>query len=121
MIKCENCPYIGTSLSCLIKCHLNSKNKKYVKSIYKIQKVSKKRQIELLRYNVLRIEFLNKKENQICPITGKQATTIHHKMGRIGDLFLNTEFWVALSMEGHEFVEKNPNWAKDNGFSLNRL
>jgi hypothetical protein len=86
-----------------------------------IKKVSDKRKIENLKYQVLRIEFLSKPENQKCPITGKQTTDIHHKKGRIGDLLLDTTYWVALSREGHKFVEENPIWAKENGYSLNRL
>jgi hypothetical protein len=86
-----------------------------------INKLSKKRQVEELRYKVLRIEFLGKKENQICPITKEKTTDIHHKKGRIGDLLLDTRYWVALSRRGHKFVEENPEWARKNGFSLNRL
>ena len=78
-------------------------------------------QIKNLQYSVLRTEFLGKKENQICPITGKLTTDIHHKKGRVGELFLDTKYWVALSREGHRFVEENPEWAKENGYSLNRL
>lgn len=86
-----------------------------------IPKVSKKRQIQNLQYSVLRTEFLGKKENQICPITGKPTTDIHHKKGRVGELFLDTKYWVALSREGHRFVEENHEWAKEKGYSLNRL
>ena len=92
-----------------------------LKSVYKIPKVSKKRQVEQLQYQVLRTEFLSKAENKICPITNQPTTDIHHKKGRVGSLFLNTEFWIALSREGHKFVEENPEWSKANGYSLNRL
>lgn len=86
-----------------------------------ISKVSKKRQIENAKYAVLRIEFLGKKENAICPITKQPTTDVHHKKGRVGSLFLDTKHWIALSREGHKFVEENPEWAKENGYSLNRL
>ena len=92
-----------------------------LKTVYKIPKVSKKRQVEQLQYQVLRTEFLGKPENKICPITNQPTTDIHHKKGRVGSLFLNTDFWIALSREGHKFVEENPEWAKENGYSLNRL
>lgn len=92
-----------------------------LKPLYPIPKKSKKRIIEDAKYSVLRIEFLGKKENKICPITGKPTTDIHHKKGRIGSLLLDTTFWVALSREGHKFVEENPIWAKENAYSLNRL
>lgn len=89
--------------------------------IYKIPPVSKKRKVENARYSVLRTEFLSKPENQKCPITGWPTTDIHHKRGRVGQLFLDTKYWVALSREGHAFVEENPEWAKENGYSLDRL
>ena len=92
-----------------------------LKPMKPIPKVSKKRQIKNLQYSVLRTEFLGKKENKICPITGKPTTDIHHKKGRVGELFLDTKYWVALSREGHRFVEENPEWAKEKGYSLNRL
>lgn len=92
-----------------------------LKSLNPIPKVSKKRQIENAKYSVLRIEFLGKPENRICPITNQPTTDIHHKKGRIGSLLLDTRYWIALSREGHKFVEENPEWAKENGYSLNRL
>jgi len=88
-----------------------------LKSLNPIPKVSKKRQVEQLQYQVLRTEFLSKPENKICPITKQPTTDIHHKKGRVGSLFLDTRYWVALSREGHEFVEKHPEWAKQNGYS----
>lgn len=89
--------------------------------IYKISPVSKKRKIENAQYSVLRIQFLSKPENQKCPITGWPTTDIHHKKGRVGSLFLDTRYWIALSREGHSYVEENPEWAKENGYSLGRL
>jgi len=103
-----------------MKCSLRDGIKKE-KSPYRIPKVSKKRLAEDLQYKVLREEFLAKKENSICPIMKTKATTVHHKKGRIGKLYLDTRFWIGLSMEGHEMVEKNPEWAKENGYSLDRL
>lgn len=88
---------------------------------YVIPNVSEKRKIENLKYSVLRTEFLGKKENQICPITKQPTTDVHHMKGRVGSLFLDTRYWIALSREGHKFVEENPEWAKENGYSLNRL
>lgn len=91
------------------------------KKNYSIPKVSEKRKIENLKYSAQRIVFLGKPENKICPITKQPTTDIHHKKGRIGDLLLDERYWVALSREGHKFVEENPEWAKENGYSLNRL
>lgn len=99
--------------------NLKQNAKNYNKS--KIAPRSKKRIAQEKIYSQLRKAFLNKEENRICPIMGTRATTIHHKKGKIGDLLTDTRYWVALSMEGHVFVEQNPNWAKENGYSLNRL
>lgn len=120
---CENKAYSSTVPYCCYAC----KNKMItpnlkLKSLYKpIAKVSQKRKIENLQYQVLRTEFLSKKENRICPITKQPTTDVHHSKGRVGSLFLDTRYWIALSREGHKKVEENPEWAKENGYSLNRL
>lgn len=87
----------------------------------RINKRSSKRIEQENQYKIIRKVFLSRAANQLCPITGKKATTIHHKKGRIGNLLNDTRYWVALSMEGHKFVEENPEWAKENGYSLSRL
>lgn len=100
----------------------NAHNIKPEKKVQKpIARRSKKRTIEELQYNSDRIIFLAKPENQICPITKQQTTEVHHQKGRIGKLLLDQRFWIALSTEGHRQVELNPEWAKENGFSLSRL
>jgi hypothetical protein len=115
--------YNSLTKYCSSKCkNKNRKPNLQLKSLYKpIKKVSDKRKIQNAKYLVLRIEFLGRPENQKCPITGKPTTDVHHMKGRIGDLLLDTRYWVALSREGHKYVEENPEWAKENGYSLNRL
>ena len=99
----------------------NEGKQKTIKEFKPIPKISQKRKIENAKYIVLRIEFLEKKENSICPVTGEKTTEIHHKKGRVGSLFLNTKFWLGVSRKGHLKIENNPEWAKENGFSENRL
>lgn len=100
---------------------------KQAKAIKSIKKQSKKREQQTKIYTQLRKAFLSKPENKWCPVMLQlknkkvKATTIHHKRGKIGDLLNDTRFWVALSMDGHKYVEENPIWAKKNGYSLNRL
>jgi len=103
------------------KVYLSLESKKRVFKPTPIKKVSDKRTLENLKYQSQRIIFLGKPENKICPITKKPTTDIHHKKGRIGSLFLDERYWVALSREGHKYVEEHPEWAKENGYSLNRL
>jgi hypothetical protein len=86
-----------------------------------MKKVSDKRALENIIYKSERIKFLQLPENRICPITNQPTTDVHHMKGRIGSLLLDKRFWKALSREGHKFVEENPIWAKENGYSLNRL
>lgn len=99
----------------------NEGKQKTIKEFKPIPKISQKKKIENLKYQVLRTEFLGKKENQVCPITGKKTTEIHHKKGRVGSLFLDVRYWLAVSREGHKKIEENPVWAKKEGYSLSRL
>ena len=99
----------------------NEGKQKTIKEFKPIPKISQKRKIENAKYIVLRIEFLGKKENSICPVTGKKTTEIHHKKGRVGSLFLDVRYWLAVSREGHKKIEENPVWAKKEGYSLSRL
>ena len=98
-----------------------NKNKKPVatsKSVYKIPKVSQKRKIENLKYSVLRTEFLGKKENQICPITGKHTVEVHHTYcGKDrAKYYLDVSTWLAVSRDGHNWIHDNPKEARELGF-----
>jgi len=126
--KCKNPECSNSAYSSLIPyCGHVCKNKMKppnlkLKSLYKqIPKVSEKRISENIIYNSERIKFLMLPENKICPITKQPTTDLHHKKGRIGALLLDKRYWIALSREGHKQVEENPEWAKENGYSLNRL
>lgn len=130
--ECENEFQVFNSLQkyCSAKC-LN-KNRKVdlkLKSPKPIKKVSDKRKMEDIIYRSERIKFLSLPENQICPITGQKTTQIHHKMKRRGyadewarenkvSLYLDKRFWLAVSHEGHEMIENNPDWAVEKGYSI---
>lgn len=86
-----------------------------------IPKVSEKRKAESREYKIKRLQFLAQPGNQKCPVTGEQATEIHHKAGRTGSHYLDENNWLAVSRNGHRKIEENPEWAKENGYSLNRL
>lgn len=96
---------------------LKKEVKAYEKS--KIAPRSKKRIAQEKIYTQLRKAFLNK--NNVCPITGEKTTDIHHMKGRIGDLLIDTKYWLAVSREAHILIEQNPEWAKEQGYSLSRL
>jgi hypothetical protein len=93
---------------------------KYKQKTKVINPISKKRKEENKIYLKERLVFLSL--NKICPIfKDKKTTDIHHKKGRTGDLFLDKKYWIALSSEGHFLVENNPKWARENGYTVNRL
>jgi len=103
-----------------------------LKSFKPIPKVSAKRKIENLKYSALRVEFLGKKENKICPITKQPTTELHHKMGRVGfadewarlnniSLLIDVRYFLAVSRNGHRWIEENPAEAKEMGYSADRL
>ena len=82
-----------------------------------MKQISKKRAAALRIYNKLRKEFL---VDKICPVTGQPATEIHHMKSR-GVNLNKTEFWLAVSRDGHQKIEMNPAWAKKMGYSLSRI
>lgn len=86
-----------------------------------IRKVSKKLSAELRIYAKLRKEFLSRSENRYCAVFPHlEATEVHHKKGR--GIFLNdVSTWLAVSREGHMWVELHPEEAKQKGYSENRL
>lgn len=99
---------------------IKNKYKDSKKKYKKISPISKKRELQNKKYLILREEFLSIPENKICPIYKTPTTDIHHMKGRIGDLLLNINYWVALSREGHRYVEDHPKWALENGYTVKR-
>lgn len=86
-----------------------------------IKKVSNKRKVENKEYTKLRKAFL---ESSIyCQVKGckKLATEVHHKKGRIGKLLTDISYFLGVCRECHNKIELEPLWAKENGYSLNRL
>ena len=96
---------------------------KKIKEKRSIKHGSDKRAKEQNKYKELRFEFLRSsiQKGLRCQVTGQRATQIHYMRGRIGKLLLDTEFWLLVSAELHEFIERNPEYAKQKGWSLYRL
>jgi len=89
-----------------------------LKAMKPIPKVSDKRKIENAKYSVLRIEFLGKTENKICPITGWPATEVHHTYcGKDrAKYYLDVTTWLAVSRDGHNWIHDNPKEARELGY-----
>ena len=88
-----------------------------------LRPISKKRSKESRIYAKLRKEFLAREENRFCIIAKEifhepfvRTNQIHHKLGRVGKLYLDTKHWMALSPLGHLFVHNNPSEAKARGW-----
>lgn len=58
-----------------------------------------------------------------CQVKGCKNVSecVHHKAGRIGDLLLDRDYFLAVCMGHHRQIEENPQWAKENGYSVSRL
>lgn len=63
------------------------------------------------------------REHDVCEVVGCSApsTQIHHKRGRLGTLLIDTDNFLSVCYPHHRMIEENPNWAKENGYSKNRI
>jgi hypothetical protein len=96
-----------------------------------INKVSDKMAEALRQYAIQRDRFLIGKRCAVEP--DEPATTVHHMKGRgfgFADdwakergiiLLLDERYWLPCSLEGHRFIELNPTFAKEKGWSFDRL
>jgi endogenous inhibitor of DNA gyrase (YacG/DUF329 family) len=131
---CENefRPLLTTQKYCSNNCHRIDGKQAPKSKTYKINKQSKKHSKVLSKYSTIRKEFLSKPENKYCRVNRSVATQVHHMMGKIGyaddwardndiPLWLDVRWFLPVSHEGHREIEENPEWAKEKGFSLDRL
>lgn len=97
-----------------------------------IRKISAKQEKKNEEYMVVRNSFLSLLENKICPITKQPTTEVHHKAGRAGfadewarlnntPLLIDVRYFLAVSRNGHRWIEENPAEAKQMGYSVDRL
>lgn len=86
-----------------------------------INKVGKKLAKEKKTYLKLRLEFLEKPENMFCAVYPHlRSDQVHHKRGR-GKNLNKVETWLAVSDDGHKWIEANPKLARERGFTKSRL
>jgi len=74
-------------------------------------------------YSLVRKAFLlkNVKCQADLPGCSTAATEIHHKKGRIGNLLIDSKFFLGVCRNCHDIIENQPNLAKELGFSESRL
>lgn len=94
-----------------------------------LRKVSKKRAKLNREYSKIRNEWIKGKKCARCGT--ERNLTVHHSKGKQGyaneekrlmdiHLLVDTDYFVALCLTCHIHVEKNPNEARDNGWSVSR-
>lgn len=88
-----------------------------------IKPASKKRAKQNKEYQVIRIQFLINHPacEAMVKCKGNRATEVHHVQGRIADLLTDTNNFLSVCHSCHEFIENNPNEAKEMGLSVNRI
>jgi hypothetical protein len=133
-----NCDYVGTLFksspalckNCAMKYNYQNKEKvsenglnkaREVKK-YVIPKFSEKQAKINALYSISRKQFL--KDTPMCQVCydgcTEYATQVHHIVGR-GIKTLDTTEWLAVCASCHHEIEMRPEWAKENGYSKNRL
>lgn len=120
-MKCS-CGITPKSNICLCGLTLFELKVKPVKGLIKkpIKKVSERRKQQNAEYKKLRIQFLL--DNPRCEVFPELASSeVHHGAGRIEDLLCDMSTWKAVSRRGHQKIELFPEWAKSQGFSMERL
>lgn len=96
-----------------------SRNKKK----YIIPKQSSKRRAQNVLYLKKRRIFME--QNTTCQAKLSNcsilSTDVHHRRGRVGDLLTDERYFLAVCRSCHDYIEAHPIFAKEKGFSLNRL
>lgn len=94
----------------------------------RIKPRSNKKLEEDLEYLLRRKDFLARPENNRCrgllSWTGCTVTrylTIQHLRGKVGDLYLDTRYWIPLCANCHRWVNDHPEQAEELGLAESRL
>ena len=82
----------------------------------KLKPVSDKRKVQNAEYSQLRKVFLQGKRCAVFP--NLAATEIHHTNHREGERLNDTEYWLAVSREGHEWIHRNTKEAREKKWLL---
>lgn len=95
-------------------------NKPQKKSVAPIKPVSDKMTKELAKYRRLRSQYLE--ATPTCEVRGcnRASSEIHHRRGRLQYLCV-VEYFLAVCRPCHLWIEANPEAAKEQGYSVDRL
>lgn len=116
-VKCGKEKYIFSKGRCKL-CSQKSYSKPKAKKKY-ISPISKGQSERLSVYRKKRDRFME--ANPKCAVCGGESTDLHHMKGRVGKNLTDTSNFLAVCRPCHNKIEENPEWAKQNGYSKNRL
>lgn len=58
------------------------------------------------------------RDHPVCPVTGELTTQIHHSAKRTGQWLTWQRYWIAVSLEGHAWIEANKKEAEKYGLMV---
>lgn len=77
----------------------------------RVRPITKKLAVSRREYLKIRKEFLSK--NRICAIFDwKLSKEIHHSRGKTGPLLTDERFFIPVSRDGHDWIDRNRNLAR---------
>lgn len=83
----------------------------------RLRPMSKKREVAAREYSAKRTDFLA--EHPKCQKCGtRHSTDVHHKAGRLGTNYLDTQTWAALCRRCHDDIHLNPRRARQDGWLI---
>lgn len=109
---------------------MDKESAKAPKAFKPIPKTTEKQASAVAQYSREKGPWIKGKRCAVFP--DQIATQIHHKAGKVGYIdewarergitaLMDKRYWLPVSMEGHSKIELNPDWAKEMGFSVDRL
>lgn len=81
-----------------------------------MRKVSNKRSKQLAEYKIIRDKFMI--DNPLCERCHRQATENHHKNGRNGERLLDTNYFMAVCRQCHQWIHAHPKEAREVGWLI---
>lgn len=91
-----------------------------------IRRVSKAKARKDSVYRLLRVNFLRQPENRFCIVMKTlqnqfiSTDQVHHMLSRYGKNYLDTSTWLAVSAEGHRWIESHLKEARERGWLGNK-
>lgn len=121
--KCDSPVYAKGLCKYHYYSELNKRNKQKKRKLVKIAKESEKTKSLKRLYTKVRKTFFQQEENQVCHVRVDgfctiQATDVHHKAGRLGELLTNTSYFLPVCRHCHRYIHDNSKWAEENGYII---